>query len=128
MYTIERIHMSGQIRLFSPYQRQNKEHFNEDKIWFEQRLVDFTNVNGSFLITYQNNCNKWGLTYKLTQSIYILGKLYYVKKQSGVGFITKNNTKEQLFIQKRKIMKTVLLAIFDKYPLLPTKHFDFLRF
>ena len=32
VYTIERIHMSGQIRLFSPYQRQNKEHFNEDKI------------------------------------------------------------------------------------------------
>ncbi len=116
------------MRLFSTYQRLNEEHLNKDKIWFEQWLVGFTDGNGNFSITHQNNCNKWGLSYKLTQSIYNLRILYYVKKQLGVGSVTKDNTKGQLFIRDRKIIETVLLPIFDKYPLLTTKHFDFLRF
>jgi hypothetical protein len=51
-----------------------------------------------------------------------------VKKQLGVGSVTKDKTKGQLFIRDRKIIETVLLPIFNKYPLLTTKHFYYLNF
>jgi hypothetical protein len=46
----------------------------------------------------------------------------------GVGSVTKDNTKGQFFIRDRQVIKTILLPIFDKYSLLTTKHFDYLKF
>jgi hypothetical protein len=45
-----------------------------------------------------------------------------------VGSITKDGTKVQYFIRDRKILETILIPIFDKYPLLTTKHFDYVKF
>lgn len=59
-----------------------------------------------------------GLSYKLAQSRYNLRVLYYVKKQLGVGSVTKDNTKGQFFIRDRKHIETNILSIFDKYPVL----------
>jgi LAGLIDADG endonuclease/Cytochrome C and Quinol oxidase polypeptide I len=113
--------------LFSTHQRLNEEHLNnKDKIWFEQWLVGFTDGDGNFSITHQGD--KWGLSYKLAQSRYNLRLLYYVKKQLGVGSVTKDNTKGQLFIRDRKTIERVILPIFDKYPLLTSKYFDYSRF
>ena len=113
--------------LFSTHQRLNEEHLNnKDKIWFEQWLVGFTDGDGNFSITHQGD--KWGLSYKLTQSRYNLRLLYYVKKQLGMGSVTKDNTKGQFFIRDRKAIETVILPIFDKYPLLTSKYFDYSRF
>ncbi len=117
------------MRLFSTHQRLNEEHLNkhkDDKIWFEQWLVGFTDGDGNFSIAHLGD--KWSLSYKLTQSRYNLRLLYYVKKQLGVGSVTKDKTKGQLFIRDRKIIETVLLPIFNKYPLLTTKHFYYLNF
>ena len=41
---------------------------------------------------------------------------------------TKDNTKGQSFIRDRKTLETVILPIFDKYPLLTSKYFDYSRF
>ncbi len=111
---------------FSTHQRLNEEYLNENKIWFEQWLIGFTDGDGNFSITHQSG--KWGLSFKLAQSRYNLRVLYYVKKQMGVGSVTKDNTKGQYFIRDRKIIESVLLPIFNKYPLLTSKHFDYLRF
>jgi hypothetical protein len=54
--------------------------------------------------------------------------LYYVKKQLGIGSVTKDNTKGQFFIRNKKSIDTIILPIFDKYPLLTSKYFDYLRF
>jgi hypothetical protein len=108
---------------FSTHQRLNEEHLND---WFKQWLVGFTDGDGNFSITYQQS--KWGLAFKLTQSRYNLRVLNYVKKELGVGSITKDNTKGQFFIRDRKIIENKLLPIFDKYPLLTTKHFDYINF
>ena len=113
-------------RLFSTHQRLNEEDLNKNKIWFEQWLVGFTDGDGNFSITHQGN--KWGLSYKLTQSRYNLRVLHYVKKQLTVGSITKDNTKGQFFIRDRKTIETIILPIFEKYPLLTSKYFDYLRF
>jgi hypothetical protein len=54
--------------------------------------------------------------------------LYYVKKELGVGSVTKDNNKGQFFIRDRKHIENIILPIFDKYPLLTSKYFDYLRF
>ena len=111
---------------FSLHQRLNEEHLNnKNKIWFEQWLVGFTDGDGNFSITHQGN--KWGLCYKLTQSRYNLRILYYIKKQLGVGSVTKNGTKTQFFIRERIKIETILLPLFDKYPLLTSKYYDYIK-
>lgn len=130
-------------RLFTSHQRLNEEHLNDNsnmislkqsknhpvgahiKDQWEQWLVGFTDGDGNFHISHQGD--KWGLSYKLTQSRYNLRVLHYIKKQLGVGSITKDGTKAQYFIRDRKIIETVIIPIFDKYPLLTTKYFDYVK-
>jgi LAGLIDADG endonuclease len=45
-----------------------------------------------------------------------------------VGSITKDGTNVQYFIRDKKKLETVLIPIFDKYPLLTTKYFDYIKF
>jgi hypothetical protein len=44
-----------------------------------------------------------------------------------VGSITKDGTNVQYFISDKKKLETVLIPIFDKYPLLTTKYFDYIK-
>jgi hypothetical protein len=116
-------------RLFTSHQRLNEEHLNDKNsknISFKQWLVGFTDGDGNFHISHQGD--KWGISFKLAQSRYNLRILYYIKKELGVGSITKDGTKGQYFIRDRKIIETVLIPIFDKYPLLTSKYFDYLKF
>lgn len=125
MYISRRQYAWVENKNFSTHQRLNKEHLN-DKIWFEQWLVGMTDGDGTFSITHQGN--KWGLAYKITQSRYNLRALYFIKKQLGVGSVTKDNTKGQFFIRDRKKLQSVIFPIFDKYPLLTSKQFNYLKF
>jgi Cytochrome C and Quinol oxidase polypeptide I/LAGLIDADG endonuclease len=127
--------------LFTSHQRLNEEHLNDNsnmislkqyknhnahiKDEWEQWLVGFTDGDGNFHISHQGD--KWGLSYKLTQSRYNIRVLHYIKKQLGVGSITKDGTKGQYFIRDRKIIENVIIPIFDKYPLLTTKYFDYVK-
>lgn len=112
--------------LFSIHQRLNEERLNDkNKICFKQWLVGFTDGDGNFSITHQGD--KWGLSYKLSQSRYNLRVLYYIKKELGVGSVTKDNTKGQFFIRDRKALETIILPLFDKYPLLTSKYFDYAK-
>nr|YP_010710793.1 hypothetical protein P2Z26_mgp23 [Gonatophragmium mori]WCZ71157.1 hypothetical protein [Gonatophragmium mori] len=116
-------------RLFS-HQRLNEEHFkknnlNDNRSSFEQWLVGFTDGDGNFSITNQGN--KWGVSFKLAQSRYNLRVLNYIKKELGVGSITKDNNKGQYFIRNRKLIESIIIPIFDKYPLLTSKYFDYIK-
>lgn len=116
-------------KYYSTHQRLNKEYLinnNNNNNWFEEWLVGMTDGDGTFHIAWQNG--KWSLVYKITQSRYNLRVLYYIKKQLGVGSVTKDNTKGQFFIRDRKKLERVIFPIFDKYPLLTSKQFNYLRF
>lgn len=115
-------------RLFTSHQRLNEEHLKEKKnnrSSFEQWLVGFTDGDGNFSITNQGD--KWGLSFKLAQSRYNLRVLNYIKKELGVGSITKDGTKGQYFIRDRKSIESIIIPIFDRYPLLTTKYFDYIK-
>jgi len=57
-----------------------------------------------------------------------LRALFYIKKQLGIGSITKDNTKGQFFIRDRKKLQGVIFPIFDKFQLLTSKQFNYLKF
>jgi LAGLIDADG endonuclease len=119
-------------RLFSNHQRLNGEHLYKKKklIEFEEWLVGFTDGDGNFHITKQKVGDniKWNLSFKLTQSAYNARVLNYIKKELGVGSITKDGKKLQFFIRDIKYIESVLIPIFDKYSLLTTKYFDYIKF
>ena len=112
------------VRKFT-HQRLNGEH-PSSKAYFEHWLVGVTDGDGNFSINYSNG--KWGLSFKIAQSRYNLRLLYYIKKELGVGSVTKDNNKGQFFIRDRKHIEDIILPIFDKYPLLTSKYFDYSRF
>ena len=118
-------------RLFTSYQRLNGEHLNKNySIDFEQWLVGFTDGDGNFHIAKQKVGEriKWNLSFKWTQSSYNGRVLNYIKKELKVGSITKDGNKLQYFIRDKKVIEDTIIPIFDKYPLLTTKYFDYVKF
>ncbi len=114
------------IRNISTHQRLNKEYLvKNNKEWFEQWLVGITDGEGTFGFYYQNN--KWILVYKIALSRYNIRALHYIKTNLGIGTITKDNSKGQIFIRDRKKLESIIFPIFDKYPLLTSKYFNYLK-
>jgi len=111
---------------YSTHQRLNKEYLKNSKDWFEQWLVGMTDGDGTFSIVRQNN--KWSLVYKIALSRYNLRALFYIKKQLGIGSVTKDNNKGQILIRDRKKLEKYIFPIFDKYPLLTSKQFNYEKF
>lgn len=109
------------------HQRLNVEQpLNEDE-WFNSWLVGLTDGDGSFTITRQGN--KAGLYFKISQSSYNLRILHYVKKRLGCGSIViQSNGSADFRIRDIKSIKNVIIPIFNKYPLLTSKYFNYLKF
>lgn len=111
-------------RYYLTHQRLNEEYLHKhDKNWFKQWLVGVTDGDGTFTIARQNN--KWSLIFKIAQSRYNLRLLYYIKKELGCGSVTKDGTKGQFFIRDRKKLEKVIFPIFDSYPLLTSKMYNY---
>ena len=107
----------------------NKSKYYENKDNFHQWLVGFTDGDGSFTI-YRSKDGKWTLFFKLTQSTYNLRLLYFVKTQLGFGSVSinTNNINADFRIRDRKTIGSVILPIFDKYPLLTSKYYSYYKF
>nr|YP_010455109.1 hypothetical protein NYK79_mgp39 [Porodaedalea mongolica]UUA03951.1 hypothetical protein [Porodaedalea mongolica] len=107
----------------------NKNSLSENKDIFNQWLVGFTDGDGSFSIVRQND--KWSLTYIIGQSTYNLRILHFIKKQlgsSGSIYIEKDRAQAHFRIRDLVTLEKVIFPIFDKYPLLTTKYFKYLKF
>ena len=113
--------------------KNNTDHLDLSKQDFYQWLVGFTDGDGSFTISYQTLKDgkiKWSLFFKISQSSYNLRALYYIKKQLGYGSIqleTKTNNAD-FRIRDRKIINKIIFPIFDNYPLLTSKYFEYVKF
>jgi hypothetical protein len=101
---------------------------NQNKELFYQWLVGFTDGDGTFSIDYKNG--KWYLTYNLSQHEYNSRLLYFIKYQLGVGNIKKEIKTNMVNyrIRDRKKLAEIIIPIFDKYPLLTSKQFNYLKF
>lgn len=127
---LNKLKQTKQARLLPPGYRErvNKTTFLENKEIFSQWLVGFTDGDGTFSIVRQNDT--WALEFKLGQSTYNLRLLHFVKNQLGVGsiFVEKDGNRAHFRIRDRKVLESVIFPIFDKYPLLTSKQFNYLKF
>ena len=116
------------VKYYSTISHQRLNVVQQDNEWFQQWLVGMTDGDGSFSILRQND--KWNLTFKIGQNTYNLRALYYIKTQLGVGsvYVESNRDMAHFRIRDRKILNSVIFPIFDKYPLLTTKYFNYILF
>lgn len=111
------------LNIVSSHQRLNvKQPIND---WFEQWLVGFTDGDGSFSVLRQGD--KWNLTFKISQNTYNLRVLHFIKKELGAGSIYVESKRDlaHFRIRDRKVINNIIFPIFDKYPLLTTKYFNY---
>ena len=103
--------------------RDPKKNFN-----FEKWLIGFTDGDGSFVI-YKTK-NTYSLAFKISQHKYNKRILYYIKKNIGVGNVNeeKNTNMAQYSVYSREKLKKYIIPIFDKYPLLSRKYFNYKKF
>ena len=106
----------------------NKNSLSENKDIFNQWLVGFTDGDGTFSIVNQNN--NWSLTFKISQNTYNLRVLHFIKNQLNAGsiYIEKKRNHAHFRIRDRKILESVIFPIFDKYSLLTSKQFNYIKF
>jgi hypothetical protein len=89
-------------------------------------LVGLTDGDGCFSITRQKGL--WCLTFKISLNKLNSKALYYIKKQLGVGSITFESRNCHYRIRDIKSLKNVIIPIFNEYPLLTSKAFNFSKF
>ena len=97
---------------------------------FSQWLVGMVDGDGTFYFG-KTNKNTWTFCFKVGQSQYNLRVLYFIKKILGVGHITvpsKVSSCAEYRIRDMKHLKEKILPIFDKYPLLTSKQFQYEMF
>lgn len=121
-------HLMSKIFKINKFSTLNKNLLSENKDNFHQWLVGFTDGDGTFSIARQNN--NWSLIFQIGQSHYNLRVLHFIKKQLGVGniFVEKNTKIAQFRIRDRSVLELIIFPIFDQYPLLTSKYFNYIKF
>lgn len=105
--------------------KTNKSYFNINE-W----LVGITDGNGTFNIYINMTHNKIILTYKISLNKKNTQLLYKIKSYLGVGSViydNKTNIASYLIIDKKYLLN-IIIPIFDKYPLLTNKRYNYLIF
>jgi hypothetical protein len=93
-------------------------------------LVGVTDGDGTFHFS-RTQKGVWSFTFKIAQSSYNLRLLYFIKSILGVGSVSVTNSKDNCAEYRVRNIKHIIqyiLPIFDKYPLLTSKHFKYTIF
>jgi LAGLIDADG endonuclease len=100
----------------------NKKNTN---IEFEPWLVGVTDGDGTFHFS-ENKAKNWVLYFKIAQSSYNLRMLYHIKSRLSVGQISvEPNGNAEFRIRDTKKIVQHIIPIFDKYPLLTSKYYNY---
>lgn len=121
-------HLIYKLNKFNKFSTVNKNSLSENKDIFHQWLVGFSDGKGSFSIIRQKN--NWSLIFQIVQSNYNLRVLHFIKKQLGAGniIVEKNNNLSKFIIRDSSVLELKIYPIFDKYPLLTSKYFNYIKF
>lgn len=88
-------------------------------------LVGFIDGDGGFHFRKNKN-GSWDFSLKISQSVYNYRVLYSIKKLLGYGSITRDGTTIFHFrIRDTKVLKDVIIPIFEKYPLHTSKQYHY---
>ena len=92
---------------------------------FENWLVGVVDGDGAFHFSADKK-GKWGLHFKVAQSSYNLRLLYYIKFMIGVGQVSvPADGNAEYRVRDVKNIINYIIPIFDKYPLLTSKYFNY---
>jgi hypothetical protein len=92
---------------------------------FIEWLVGVTEGDGYFSMDQHKN-GSWSFTFGIGQSVYNARLLFYIKRVLGYGSVTKSGVGEIKFrIRDSKVLKEVIIPIFDSYVLHTSKCFDY---
>ncbi|CAI2190675.1 12533_t:CDS:10, partial [Funneliformis geosporum] len=95
---------------------------------FLEYFVGFVDGAGSFTI---HRCgNYYKLQFSISQALYNIRILYYIKSKLGYGSVSTNKNKgvADFRISDRKSLAKVIFPIFDTYLLRTSKYFNYVRF
>nr|YP_003204916.1 endonuclease [Millerozyma farinosa]CAY39286.1 Endonuclease, COX1 group I intron encoded [Millerozyma farinosa] len=111
------------------YKYLTYKHYNKNNIMnFDEWLVGFTDGDGYFNI-YMNETNlKINFTFKLSQNKYNSQLLYLIKNKLKVGKVVSYDNTVSYILRDVNHMQKVMLPIFDKYYLLTSKYYNYLKF
>lgn len=117
--------MSNKIRNVSSVVKT--EHKN-NPFFFYQWLVGFTDGDGTFTIDRLENGKKWIIVFKISQKSNNGQLLYYIKSMQGVGHVTESKDGNWSYIvRNREQIKKIIFPIFDSFPLLTVKYYDYIQ-
>ena len=123
-YTVKKISLGltcGMHTISDSHQRLNVE-LSEN---FIEWLVGVTEGDGYFSMDQQKN-GSWSFTFGIGQGVYNARLLFYIKRVIGYGSITKSGIGEIKYrIRDSKVLKEVIIPIFDSYMLHSSKCYDY---
>ena len=121
--------LSNSAYLFSQRDSQ-RDGCGTNSLNFEQWLVGFTDGDGTFNVYINPQGTKVNFTFKIGQSFYNIKLLYLIKSKLGQGDINlKEGSNSAAYrLRNKEYILEKLIPIFDKYPLLSSKRFNYLKF
>ena len=93
---------------------------------FLQWFVGFSDAESAFMINIKNN-KEVHFVFQITLHIADVAVLYTIQNKLGIGVVSIRGTTASYRVHSFQKIVEYLLPIFDQFPLLSTKHLNYLK-